>query len=74
MGENLATDIIKSLIKVIIVLIVTNILTVMGFLIYLSLPVEETQETVSQQAQDEGLNSYVGGNLNVDTGYKEANN
>lgn len=72
--ENLASDIIRGLIKVIIALIITNIITVIGFLVYLSIPAEETQETVSQQAQDEGLNSYIGGNLNVETGHTEANN
>lgn len=72
MGENLATDIIKSLIKVIVVLIITNVLTVMGFLIYLSLPEEIDGDEVTQQARDEGQNSYVGGNLiNGETGYKE---
>ena len=73
MGENLATDIIKSLIKVIIVLIITNVLTVMGFLIYLALPEEIEGDAVTQQAEDEGQNSYVGGNLiNGETSYKES--
>lgn len=75
MGENLATDIIKSLIKVIIVLIITNVLTVMGFLIYLSIPVEYDNEVVTQDAQDEGINNYVGGNvINGETNNTEDKN
>ena len=36
--------------------------TIGGFIIYLSLPVEETtMETVTQDADDNGNNSYVGG-------------
>lgn len=36
--------------------------TIGGFIIYLSLPVEETNtETVTQDADDNGNNNYVGG-------------
>lgn len=65
--ENLASDIIKSLVKVIIALIITNVITVIGFLVYLSLPEEDYTEAITQEAQDEGTNSYIGGNVNVQT-------
>lgn len=40
--------------------------TIGGFIIYLSLPVEETvTETVPQDANDNGNNNYVGGDNNV---------
>lgn len=40
--------------------------TIGGFIIYLSLPVEETvTETVTQDANDNGNNNYVGGDNNV---------
>lgn len=66
-SENLASDIIKGLIKIIIALIVTNILSVAGFLIYLSLPVDyvETSDKCYQEAHDSGNNSYIGGDNNV---------
>ena len=39
--------------------------TIGGFIIYLSLPVEETvTETVTQDADDNGNNNYVGGDNN----------
>ena len=59
-----ATDIIKSLIKVILVLIFTNVATVGGFLVYLSLPVEESSTEVLQYEDDYGNVSYVGGDYN----------
>lgn len=40
--------------------------TIGGFIIYLFLPVEETvTETVTQDADDNGNNNYVGGDNNV---------
>lgn len=40
--------------------------TIGGFIIYLSLPVEETvTETVTQDADDNGDNNYIGGDNNV---------
>lgn len=40
--------------------------TIGGFIIYLSLPVEETvTETVTPDADDNGNNNYVGGDNNV---------
>lgn len=40
--------------------------TIGGFIIYLSLPVEETvTETVTQDANDNDNNNYVGGDNNV---------
>lgn len=40
--------------------------TIGGFIIYLSLPVEETvTETVTQDADDNGDNNYIGGGNNV---------
>ena len=71
-NENLASDIIKGLIKVIIALIVTNILSVAGFLIYLSLPVDYVEtEKCYQEAHDNGNNAYIGGDNNV--GYTDNN-
>jgi hypothetical protein len=66
-NENLASDIIKGLIKAIIALIITNILSVAGFLIYLSLPVDyvEASDKCYQEAHDNGNNSYIGGDNNV---------
>lgn len=59
-----ATDLIKSLIKVILVLIFTNVATVGGFLVYLSLPVEESSTEVLQYEDDYGNVSYIGGDYN----------
>lgn len=59
-----ATDIIKSLFRVILVLIFTNVATVAGFLIYLSLPVEESSTEILQYEDDYGNVSYVGGDHN----------
>ena len=71
-NENLASDIIKGLLKVIIVLIITNVLTISGFLIYLSLPVDYAEtEKCYQEAHDSGNNSYIGGDNNV--GYTDNN-
>ena len=40
--------------------------TIGGFIIYLSLPIEETvTETVTQDADDNGDNNYTGGDNNV---------
>lgn len=40
--------------------------TIGGFIIYLSLPVDETAtETVTQDADDNGNNNYIGGDNNV---------
>lgn len=64
-NEGLASDIIKMLVKVIIVLIITNVVTIGGFLIYLSLPVEGYSESCYQEASDNGRISYVGGDNNV---------
>lgn len=73
--ENLATDVIKGLIKVIIVLIITNVVTVLGFLIYLSIPIEYDNEVVTQEAEDEGVNSFIGGNyINGETNSEENKN
>ena len=40
--------------------------TIGGFIIYLPLPIEETvTETVTQDADDNGDNNYIGGDNNV---------
>lgn len=40
--------------------------TIGGFIIYLSLPIEKTvTETVTQDADDNGDNNYIGGDNNV---------
>lgn len=64
MNEGLASDIIRMLVRVIIVLIITNVVTIAGFLIYLSLPVE-IEHSCYQEANDSGRNSYIGGDNNV---------
>lgn len=68
-----ATDLIKSLIKVILVLIFTNVATVGGFLVYLSLPVEERSTEVLQYEDDYGSVSYIGGDYNGVPIYQEDN-
>ena len=71
----LATEIIRTLKKVIFALILTNILTVAGFLWYISLPAEETANIITQNTDDiehSDVNQVVGGNLdgksNADSG------
>lgn len=48
----LATEIIRSLKKMIYFLIVLEILTIAGFIWYISLPVEEVTSEISQDASD----------------------
>lgn len=55
----LATEIIRTLKKIIFALIVTNVLTVGGFLWYISLPVEVTAESVNFDSGDNGNNNYI---------------
>ena len=68
-----ATDLIKSLIKVILVLIFTNVATVGGFLVYISLPVDESSTEVLQYEDDYGNVSYIGGDYNGVPIYQEDN-
>ena len=57
----LATEIIKTLKKIIFALIITNVLTVGGFLWYISLPVEVTTEekTITQNSDNASQNNYL---------------
>lgn len=56
----LATEIIKTLKKIIFALIITNVLTLGGFLWYISLPVEVTTEekTITQNSDNASQNNY----------------
>ena len=57
----LATEIIKTLKKIIFALIITNVLTVGGFLWYISLPVDvKTEEkTITQNSDNASQNNYL---------------
>ena len=57
----LATEIIKTLKKIIFALIITNVLTLGGFLWYISLPVEvKTEEkTITQNSDNASQNNYL---------------
>ena len=57
----LATEIIRTLKKIVFALIITNILTVLGFLWYISLPVEEGEQSVSQHSDNASTNNYIEG-------------
>lgn len=72
-NTSLATELIRELKSTIkrwfiafIVVLSLWFATIGGFIIYLSLPVEETvTETVTQDADDNGDNNYIGGDNNV---------
>lgn len=72
-NTSLATELIRELkstskrwLIAFIVVLSLWFATIGGFIIYLSLPVEETvTETVTQDADDNGNNNYVGGDNNV---------
>ena len=57
----LATEIIRTLKKIIFALIITNVLTVGGFLWYISLPVDvKTEEkTITQNSDNASQNNYL---------------
>lgn len=57
----LATEIIRTLKKIIFALIITNVLTVSGFLWYISLPAEgKTEEkTITQNSDNASQNNYL---------------
>lgn len=59
--KTLATEIIRTLKKIIFALIITNILTVGAFIWYISLPVEETSDIITQHSDNESENNFVGG-------------
>ena len=61
----LATEIIKTLKKIIFALIITNVLTVGGFLWYISLPVEESvvTEQTAEDIENRDINQIVGGDI-----------
>ena len=56
----LATEIIRTLKKIIFALIITNVLTVGGFLWYISLPAEVATEekTITQNSDNASQNNY----------------
>ena len=59
---SLATEIIRTLKKIIFVLIITNVITVLGFIWYISLPVESTEnQSVSQYSDNASTNNYIEG-------------
>ena len=57
----LATEIIRTLKKIVYMLIVTNIVTMGAFIWYISLPVEVTEQSVSQQSDNASTNNYIEG-------------
>ena len=59
--NTLATEIIKTLKKIIFALIITNILTIGAFMWYISLPAEESTSTITQEADNDSENNFVGG-------------
>lgn len=63
----LATEIIKTLKKIIFALIITNVLTLGGFLWYISLPVDVTTEekTINQNSDNASQNTYAEGDYGV---------
>lgn len=66
MNENknipLATEIIRTLKKIIFALIILEFLTIGGFIWYLTVPVEST--TIEQESDNESYNQVVGGDYN----------
>lgn len=72
-NTSLATELIRELKSTskrwfiaFIVVLSLWLATIGGFIIYLSLPIEETvTETVTQDADDNGDNNYIGGDNNV---------
>lgn len=73
--KTLATEIIRTLKKIIFALIITNILTVGAFIWFISLPAEETDytNTITQDATDidsSDINQNVGSDLG---GKRDAN-
>ena len=58
--NTLATEIIRTLKKIIFALIITNILTISAFIWYISLPVEVTTEekTITQNSDNASQNNY----------------
>lgn len=55
----LATEIIRTLKKIIFALIITNVLTVGGFLWYISLPVDVGTDTTTVNSEDNGTANYI---------------
>lgn len=69
----LATEIIRTMKKIIFSLIILIVFIVGGFIWYLSLPVEvtETESTVTQNVDNGSENSYIGGDYNSSTSGSE---
>lgn len=55
----LATEIIRTMKKIIFSLIILIVFIVGGFIWYLSLPVEQTTETVTVDTEDSGITNYM---------------
>ena len=71
----LATGVIRTLKRIIILLIIAELLTIGGFLWYISLPVEDITET-SQTVEDiesSKINQVVDGDINGESDTKENN-
>ena len=64
--NTLATEIIRTLKKIIFALIITNVLTIGAFIWYISLPAEESTSTITQGIEDieeSNINQVVGSDL-----------
>lgn len=70
----LATEIIKTLKKIIFALIITNILTIGAFIWYISLPVDETTgEQTIEDIDNSSINQVMDGDVNGES-KTESNN
>lgn len=58
----LATEVIRTLKKIIYILIVLELLTIGGFMWYLSLPTETT--SIEQESDNDSYNQVIGGDYN----------
>lgn len=60
----LATEIIRTMKKIIFSLIILILFIVGGFIWYLSLPVEVTEDVITQSSDNASTNNYIGGDYN----------
>lgn len=70
--KTLATEIIRTLKKIIFALIITNILTIGAFIWFISLPADESTETTTNQTvediADSNINQVMEGDINGESG------
>lgn len=58
----LATEIIRTMKKIIFALIILEVLTIAGFMWYISLPTDETY--IEQESDNDSYNQIIGGDYN----------